>query len=189
MPSQTANDGEHFEVSKFKLSGLNETVFSSKFLHLGFYSLTGCSLFGIIYSFKSDLFYKPNWGGQRNDDGSITKRRGGSHDNSNYDSDQNNDTKVISPELIEYRRIKEKLLRKIDEIKDNRAQNFRRRLRMSNELESVIKQRKEELMSIKDPAQTVQEYRREQVLLRKEQNDMEIIKRKVFFVHKQKYVH
>jgi hypothetical protein len=60
-------------------------------------------VFGIIYTFKKDLFYKPNWAGNRQDDGSISKRRVGSSDDVNYDSDHNQ-SQHISPELLEYRR-------------------------------------------------------------------------------------
>ena len=53
-----------------------------------------------------------------------------------------------------------KLMKKIEDIKEKRIENIKKRVKMSTELEKKIQSRKIDLMEAKEPGQTIEEYKR-----------------------------
>lgn len=61
-----------------------------------------------------------------------------------------------------------KLIRKIQDIKYNRILKIREKFMISNQVESKLKEIKEEIIIKKQPGQTVDDYKRQKVLENKE---------------------
>lgn len=53
-----------------------------------------------------------------------------------------------------------KLMRKIEDIKESRIDTIKKRLQLGVDLESKIRSRKQELLKAKEPSQTIEEFRR-----------------------------
>eukprot|EP00347_Sterkiella_histriomuscorum_P006159 403353841 len=199
------------QQQKIKITGINEQMFSCENYYLGVYSQTGCQQFGLIYSFRKDIFYKPNWNLPKNEEGLVIKKK----HNGDDDSLDGHGEHALSPEQIEWRRQREKiearknfkqytmnkitkimsepgqynkLMRKIDDIKQTRIQLIKKRGKLSDDLEVKILSRKVELMQAKEPGQTIEEFKRVKVIERREEIENENLKKKVFLINKQQFI-
>eukprot|EP00347_Sterkiella_histriomuscorum_P011497 403372229 len=199
------------QQQKIKITGINEQMFSCENYYLGVYSQTGCQQFGLIYSFRKDIFYKPNWNLPKNEEGLVIKKK----HNGDDDSLDGHGEHALSPEQIEWRRQREKiearknfkqytmnkitkimsepgqynkLMRKIDDIKQTRIQLIKKRGKLSDDLEVKILSRKVELMQAKEPGQTIEEFKRVKVIERREEIEKENLKKKVFLINKQQFI-